>query len=319
MKPIYIEQYFEQYINEYIDENIEELDVVCYDNKKHKYIDFTKFHKLKKLTLFGYLFINDTIIFNKELEILILNYDYPYIDISHIKNLKEFALLSDRLNNNLDIIFNENIEKLVLISEDRSYILTDNLIKKINKLEKLKFLVLQGFYQNKLNIYNNNIITLFLKYFIIKNININKLINLSNLYMEGSTDLEYIDLPNKQIKIIYKTPVRYDMIDYIDGYDSIKKEYIDFYVAENNTIYKQKIIKRRRIYLMNEVYKGRKFNENQQKETNQITYNINIRLCKKCNKYINKDKLINIRKYINKYERYNTREYINKINLLFCC
>lgn len=133
--------------------------------------------------------------------------------------------------------------------------------------------------------------------------------NLKKLDIFNLVKLEYLDISN-DLWLIDKI---FNKISYLDISNNKKLKYL---ITENNIFQKEKIIRRRRIYFLNEktllTEVGRNAVQNKRNliengvERNRIKNNINK--CIRCNKYINKYNLINYRKIIietNKPENYN--------------
>ena len=127
--------------------------------------------------------------------------------------------------------------------------------------------------------------------------------NLKELYVDNLHNLEILNFENSKLDLL--TYGNFEKLKYINGYFKEFDNIIDNYP----NVYKQKVICRRRIFLLNETLLNGKENKC---------------ICGKCGKYVLKNNKVNIRKTEIEYPileeglDYETGYYDN-VKLLTCC
>lgn len=229
----------------------------------------------------------------KDIEELYLNNcKLSLTSLTKCKKLKKLDLTSCDSDNN--VVFPDlNIEELNI--EDNTNI--ENL--DLNKLYNLKKLTLETIYE-------------------LENLYIDKLKNLKTLTLYGLDNLKILNFENSCLDFL---DVEHVDLEYINGYF---KDY-DISPSEKLNISNvQKILSRRRIYLISESFRKENFRGTQNglaelKESCEGPYEGCI--CGNCKKYILSSKKINLRNFKIKYSNYfnEGNGLYSYIKILSCC
>lgn len=222
------------------------------------------------------------------------NFNLNNINLSKNINLKKLVFTNDYFNN-IDLSKNVNLEELDLNSNHLISIDVTNNIK-------LKKLDIGDNEITSIDLTKNiNLIYLNINENDLTSIDLSKNINLQELILRYN-NLEYLDI-SKCINLFY-SDITYNKLKLIDLLNNNYGNLQTLYLGSNNFL-SEKIIKRRRIYFLNEHQKENillkeyfyKSKVNLNKDL--INYRKNkIIFCLKCFKPISKNNKINIRKII---------------------